>query len=61
MDAPLAAPLPDTTPLSTAALTAAGIAAVNLLFTFVCTVAWLMDEQRGLAMIGASNGLPKAE
>ena len=60
VDAPPTAPptpVTDTAPLSTAALAAAGIAAVNLLLTFVCTVAWLMDEERGLAMIGASNGL----
>jgi hypothetical protein len=60
LDAPPAEkpkPVVDTAPLSTVALAAAGLAAFNLLFTFVCTVAWLLDEQIGLSIIDASNGL----
>ncbi len=50
-------PVVDMAPLSTVALAAAGVGALNLLLTFACTVAWLMDEQMGLSIIGASNGL----
>lgn len=52
-----AKPTVDTAPLSGAALAAAGAGAVNLLFTAACTIAWLMDEELGSAIIGASNGL----
>jgi len=60
LDAPPAMPpkpAVDTVPLSTVALAAAGVAALNLLLTFACAVAWMMDEQMGLSIIGASNGL----
>jgi len=60
LDAPPAEPqkpVVDTAPLSTAALAAAGVAAFNLLLAFACTVAWMMDEQMGLSIIAASNGL----
>ena len=64
LDAELAAPpaerpqpVVDTAPLSTVALAAAGASALNWLLTFACTVAWIMDEQMGLAIIAASNGL----
>jgi hypothetical protein len=60
LDAPPAAPPApkvDTAPLSTVALAAAGVGALNLLLTFACTVAWMMDEQVGLSIINASNGL----
>jgi hypothetical protein len=60
LDAPPAEkpqPVVDTAPLSTVALAAAGVGAVNLLLTFACTVAWMMDEQMGLSIIGASSGL----
>ncbi|MDA0203827.1 MAG: hypothetical protein O3A53_04710 [Acidobacteria bacterium] len=50
-------PVVDTAPLSTVALAAAGAGALNLLLTFACTVAWMMDEQMGLSIIGASSGL----
>ena len=50
-------PVVDTAPLSTVALAAAGVGALNLLLTFACSVAWMMDEQMGLSIIGASNGL----
>lgn len=60
LDAPPAEPLKpvvDTAPLSTVALAAAGAGALNLLLTFACTVAWMMDEEMGLSIIWASNGL----
>ena len=60
LDAPPAErpqPVVDTAPLSTVALTAAGVEAVNLLFTLACAAAWMMDERMGLSIIGASNGL----
>jgi hypothetical protein len=60
LDAPPAEkpkPVVDTAPLSGLALAAAGLAAFNLLFTVVCAVAWLLDEQIGLSILGASNGL----
>jgi hypothetical protein len=60
LDVPLAAPaqpVVDTAPLSTAALAAAGVGALNLLLTFSSAVAWMMDEQMGLSIIAASNGL----
>lgn len=60
LDAPPAEPskpVLDTAPLSTVALAGAGVAAFNLLLTFACAVAWMMDEQMGLSIIGASNGL----
>jgi hypothetical protein len=60
LDAPPAAPprpVTDTAPLSSIALAAAGTASLNLLLTFVCAVAWMMDEEMGLSIIGASNGL----
>ena len=57
--APLAPPKPvlDTAPLSNIALAAAGVGALNLLLTFTCSTAWLMNEEMGLAIIAASNGL----
>jgi hypothetical protein len=50
-------PVVDTAPLSTVALAAAGVAALNLLLTFACTIAWMIDEQMGLSIVAASNGL----
>lgn len=57
--APLTPPKPvlDTTPLSTVALAAAGVGALNLLLTVVCTITWLLNEEMGMAIIAASNGL----
>lgn len=56
---PVAQPEPvvDTAPLSTAALSAAGVGALNLLLTLICSIAWLVDEQIGLSIVAASNGL----
>ncbi len=56
LEAP-ANPVVDTAPLSTVALAAVGAGALNLLLTFACAVAWMMDEQMGLSIIAASNGL----
>lgn len=47
----------DTAPLSTAGLAAAGAACLNLLLTFAVAVAWMMNEEMGLSIISASNGL----
>jgi hypothetical protein len=55
--APPPKPVVDTAPLSTVALAAAGVGALNLLLTFACSVAWMMDEQMGLSIVAASNGL----
>jgi hypothetical protein len=59
LDAPPAPPKPvlDTMPLSTVALAAAGVGALNLLLTVVCTITWLLNEEMGMAIIAASNGL----
>ncbi len=47
----------DDRPLSTLSLATAGVAAFNFLLTIACVIAWMVNEDTGLAIVSASNGL----